>query len=126
MSWQAYTDNLIGTGKIDKAALYSKAGDSLWAESNGFNISAQEISTMAGSFDDPSYIQQNGIHLSGKKYMLLRADERSIYGRSDAEGVILVRTKQAILVAHYPAGVIAGDATKIVEQLADYLISVQY
>ena len=126
MSWQAYTDNLIATGKIDKASLFSRAGDSLWAESNGFGISSEEISNMAASFDNPSNIQQHGIFLGGKKYMLLRADERSIYGRSEAEGVILVRTKQALLVAHYPAGIVAGDATKIVEQLADYLIGVQY
>lgn len=58
--------------------------------------------------------------------MLLRADDRSIYGRHDAEGVICVRTKQTVLIAHYPANVQAGEATKIVEQLADYLISVQY
>lgn len=58
--------------------------------------------------------------------MLLRADDRSIYARHDAEGMCCVRTKQTIILAHYPPSVQAGEATKIVEQLADYLIGAQY
>jgi profilin len=37
-----------------------------------------------------------------------------------------VKTKQAILVAHYPETVQPGEATNTVEQLADYLIGVGY
>lgn len=126
MSWQAYTDNLVATGKIDKAALYSRAGDSLWAQSNGFQLDPNEIVEIARGFDDASNLQSHGLHVLKQKYFLLRADDRSIYGKHEAEGVIAVRTKQAILVAHYPAGVVAGEATTVVEKLADYLISVQY
>lgn len=126
MSWQAYTDNLISTGKIDKAALYSRAGDSLWAQSNNFQLDGKEITEIAKGFDDPSELQATGLHVLGVKYFLLRADERSIYGRQDTQGVICVRTKQAILLAHYPPTTVAGDATAVVEKLADYLISVGY
>ncbi|ABN65206.1 profilin (actin-binding protein) [Scheffersomyces stipitis CBS 6054] len=126
MSWQAYTDNLVATGKIDKAALYSKAGDSLWAQSSGFQLQANEISEIAKGFDDPSGLQSHGLHVLNQKYFLLRADERSIYGKHEAEGVVAVRSKQAILIAHYPSGVQAGEATTVVEKLADYLISVGY
>lgn len=126
MSWQAYTDNLIASGKIDKAALYSRAGDSLWAQSGSFHLDALEISSIARGYDDPSNLQTSGLHVQGQKYFLLRADDRSIYGKRDAEGMVAVRTKQAILIAHYPAGVVAGDATTVVEKLADYLISVSY
>lgn len=126
MSWQAYTDNLVASGKLDKAALYLRAGDSLWAQSGSFQLSAPEIASIAHGYDDPSDLQTTGLHVQGQKYFLLRADDRSIYGKRDAEGVIAVRTKQTILIAHYPAGVVAGDATAIVEKLADYLISVSY
>ncbi|CUM63126.1 uncharacterized protein PRCAT00000693001 [Priceomyces carsonii] len=126
MSWQAYTDNLIATGKLDKSALYSKAGDSLWAQSGNFQLDPKEISEIAKGYDDPSSLQAHGLHVQGQKYFLLRADERSLYGKHDAEGVIAVRTKQAILIAHYPANVVPGEATTIVEKLADYLISVNY
>lgn len=122
----AYTDNLLGTGKVDKAALYSRAGDSLWASSGGLNLASNEIGKIARGFDEPSGLQSTGMLVQGQKYMLLRADDRSIYARHDAEGMVCVRTKQTIILAHYPPTVQAGEATKIVEQLADYLISVQY
>ncbi|KAK9459313.1 profilin [Lipomyces oligophaga] len=126
MSWQAYIENLTGSRNVDKAAIYSKAGDSVWAKSAGFEIAASEISEIRDGFDNPTGLQTKGLHVEGVKYFLLRSDERSIYGKKGAEGLIIVRTKQAILVAHYPDGVQPGNATKIVEQLADYLISVGY
>lgn len=122
----AYTDNLLGTGKVDKAAIYSRAGDSLWASSGGLNLTPTEIGKIARGFDDPSGLQSTGMQVQGQKYMLLRADDRSIYARHDAEGMVCVRTKQTVILAHYPPTVQAGEATKIVEQLADYLIGVQY
>jgi len=42
------------------------------------------------------------------------------------EGVIILKTKQALLVAHYPPTVQPGAATNTVEKLGDYLISVGY
>lgn len=122
----AYTDNLLATAKLDKAVIYSRAGDATWATSGGLQLQPNEIAEVVSGFDNPSGLQSNGLHIQGQKFMLLRADDRSIYGRHDAEGVICVRTKQTVLIAHYPANVQAGEATKIVEQLADYLISVQY
>jgi profilin len=37
-----------------------------------------------------------------------------------------VKTKQAILIGEYTAPIQAGEATTIVENLADYLIGVGY
>lgn len=42
------------------------------------------------------------------------------------EGICCVKTKQAILVAHYPETVQPGEAAKVAEALADYLIGVGY
>ncbi|KAK7206301.1 profilin, partial [Myxozyma melibiosi] len=122
----AYIDNLRASGRVDRAAIYSKAGDSVWAKSDGFDLAAPEITEICSGFDNPSGLQAKGLHAQSVKYFLLRADDRSIYGKKGAEGLICVRTKQAILIAHYPEGVQPGEATKIVEQLADYLISVGY
>ncbi|KAK9369005.1 profilin [Lipomyces kononenkoae] len=126
MSWQAYVDNLVASTKVDKAVIYSRAGDSAWAQSVGFNLSPTEISEIVKGFDNSSGLQANGLHAQGIKYFMLRADDRSIYGKKGAEGLVIVRTKQTILIGHYPEGVQPGEATKIVEQLADYLISVGY
>lgn len=126
MKCLSYTDNLIGTGKVDKAVIYSRAGDAVWATSGGLSLQPNEIGEIVQGFDNPAGLQSNGLHIQGQKFMLLRADDRSIYGRHDAEGVVCVRTKQTVIIAHYPPTVQAGEATKIVEQLADYLIGVQY
>jgi len=42
------------------------------------------------------------------------------------DGAVLVKTKQAVLVAEYIAPTQAAEATSVVENLADYLISVGY
>ena len=42
------------------------------------------------------------------------------------EGMLLVKTQKAILVAHYPENVQPGSATTVVEKLADYLVGVGY
>ena len=43
-----------------------------------------------------------------------------------ADGCVLVKTKQAVLVTEYAAPIQAGESTAIVEKLADYLKSVGY
>ncbi|OWB56435.1 hypothetical protein B5S28_g2336 [[Candida] boidinii] len=125
MSWQAYTDNLIATGKLDKASIYGADG-SLWSTSNNYQLSPEEIKEIITGYSDPSNLYASGLHVQGQKNFCIKADPRSIYGKHDAEGVICVKSKQAILIAHYPAGVQPGEAAKIVEQLADYLIGVGY
>ncbi|CAN6668123.1 profilin [Trichomonascus vanleenenianus] len=125
MSWQAYVDNLVGSGAIDKAALFSSTGDSVWAQTPGFNVSAAEVSEILSGYKDISGLQEKGLHVEGEKYFLLRNDDRSIYGKKDKTGVVIVKTKQALLVAHYDEarGTTAGQATQVVEKLGDYLVS---
>lgn len=43
-----------------------------------------------------------------------------------ADGCLLVKTKQAIIVAEYTAPTQHPEAAKVVESLGDYLISVNY
>ena len=86
---QAYTDNLIANGKVDKAALYSRAGDALWAQSGSFELQQPEITEIAKGFDSAEGLQTSGLR-SRPKVLLLRADDRSIYGKHEAEGVICV------------------------------------
>lgn len=42
------------------------------------------------------------------------------------EGVVIVKTKQAILITHYPETVQPGVAAATVEKLGDYLTGVGY
>ena len=40
--------------------------------------------------------------------------------------MLIVKTIQALLVAHYPETVQQGQVTVVVEKLADYLVGVGY
>jgi profilin len=42
------------------------------------------------------------------------------------QGVIIVKTKQALLITHYPETVQPGTAANTVEKLGAYLIGVGY
>ncbi|KAL8678520.1 MAG: hypothetical protein Q9186_005128 [Xanthomendoza sp. 1 TL-2023] len=169
MSWQAYVDtSLVGTGNIDKAAIFNSEGTSVWAASPGFTVCTTsrfrgrtatptswtayahawgkkspctladlpslqvgpaEINTVATSFADNSdvkKVQSEGFHIATEKFFTIKSDDRSLYGKKGKEGVVAVKTQQAILVAHYPDTVQPGAAATTVEQLGDYLISVGY
>ncbi|KAI9101239.1 profilin [Phlyctochytrium arcticum] len=126
MSWQSYVDdNLMATGKFTNAAIYGHDG-SQWATSKDFTIPTAEIKTLINGFSHPEALTAAGIRVNNVKYFTLRADDRSVYGKQGAGGIIAVKTKQAVLVTQYNTPVQPGEATKVVEALADYLISVQY
>ncbi|CAO3690231.1 unnamed protein product [Umbelopsis ramanniana] len=126
MSWQAYVDNnLIGSGQITQAGIYGIQGGQ-WAASPSFNVTASELQFINQGFGDPAVLQANGLRVNGVKYLFLRSDDRSIYGKKGNDGVVIVKTTQAVLIGLYDDKVTPGNATKVVEGLADYLISVNY
>jgi profilin len=126
MSWQAYVDNnLVGTGSVTSAAIVGLKGG-VWAASKGFAPSAQEITALVNGFTDASALQASGIRINNVKYFTLQANDRSIYGKQGGNGLIAVKTNQAVLVAHYESPILPGQATKVVESLADYLINAGY
>ncbi|KAK0489312.1 profilin [Armillaria novae-zelandiae] len=126
MSWQAYVDdNLVGSGRISKAAIIGQQGG-VWATTAGYSLSPEEQNAIINGYKNVSTVQASGIRAAGQKFFTLQANERSIYGKKAADGIVIVKTKQAILVAEYIAPIQAAEATPIVEGLADYLISVGY
>jgi len=130
MSWQAYVDtSLVGTGSIDHAAIFSVDGTSVWAASSSFTVKPEEMKEIVASYSDKSdvkKVQSEGVHVGGHRYVVIKADDRSLYGKKGREGVVIVKTSQAILIAHYPETVQPGNAANVVEQLADYLIKSGY
>ncbi|KAI3329053.1 Profilin/allergen [Xylariaceae sp. AK1471] len=152
MSWQQYIDSsLVGSGHIDKAAIVSAAGDSVWATSAGFNIQAAELKNIVnilaaaenekGDQSAVAKAQAEGIHVAGERYVVARIDGRSIYARSvggtsspwspsnqniGRTGICIAKTKQAFIAAHHGEAHVAGNASSTTEALADYLIKSGY
>lgn len=61
--------------------------------------------------------------LSTSTFWVLKLTINDIQGK---EGVVIVKTKQAILITHYPETVQPGVAASTVEKLGDYLTGVGY
>ncbi|KAF8342723.1 profilin, partial [Cantharellus anzutake] len=122
----AYVDtHLIGSGKVSRAAIIGRQGG-VWASSAGFDLSAQEQTEIIQALANKESVQSKGIRAAGVKYFYTDATERSIYGKKGPDGIVLVQTSQAILVAIYLAPIQGPEAINVVEKLADYLISVNY
>ncbi|GBE84627.1 Profilin [Sparassis crispa] len=126
MSWQTYVDsNLVGSGRVSKAAILGQKGG-VWAASAGYTLSADEQKAILTIWTNPGTAQASGIRLAGQKFFTLQVNDRALYGKKAADGCVIVKTKQAILVAEYTAPTQAPETTPVVEGLADYLISVGY
>nr|VWO97997.1 Uncharacterized protein [Ganoderma boninense] len=125
-NYPEYVDsNLIGTGKVSKAAIIGLQGG-VWASSPGYTLSAEEQKAVVRAFEKPDEAQAGGVRLGGQKFFVLMANDRSIYAKKQGDGAVLVKTKQAVLVAEYAAPIQAPETTPVVEGLADYLIGVGY
>ncbi|KAJ1331611.1 Profilin [Microdochium nivale] len=130
MSWQAYVDDsLVKTGHIDKAAIVSIAGDSAWAATPGFTLTPGEMKALSDVYSNKASAekaQAEGIYIAGDRYVVAQIEDRLIYARKAKLGVLICKTKQAILVGHHGENMVAGNSRQTVEALADYLVKAGY
>ncbi|KAH7356257.1 profilin [Pyrenochaeta sp. MPI-SDFR-AT-0127] len=130
MSWQAYVDqSLVGTGNIDKALICDVNGQTTWASSPDFSLTAAEMSAIAASFNDksePKGVIANGIKVNGQKYMTIESTDDSLKAKKGKEGVVAYKTTQALLVAHHPEDITTPAAFNSVVELGEYLKKVGY
>jgi len=126
MSWQGYVDNnMVGTGFVTQAAILGHDGNT-WATSPGFNVSQQEGKDIEAGFKDPNNIRAKGLFANKEKYLVLKVDDRSIYGKKGPGGIVCVKTGQGILIGIYNDKIQPGQCANVVEKLADYLIENGY
>ncbi|KAG2125681.1 profilin [Suillus clintonianus] len=133
MSWQAYVDtNLVGTGRVNKAAILGKAGG-VWATSPGFKISPEEQKAITAAFTNKAAVATSGFRVADQKYFFLSSDTYGddpnlvvVQGKKGGDGAVLAQTKQAILVVTYIFPQTAQDVGILVTGLGSYLASLQY
>ncbi|KAK6357855.1 profilin, required for normal timing of actin polymerization in response to thermal stress [Orbilia blumenaviensis] len=130
MSWQAYIDtSLVGTGNIDKAVILSAAGDSVWAVTPGFEVKPEEVKTIVAALPksgNESPFFQTGIHIGGVKHINVLHDDDHVYARQGKAGLVIVKTAQALIIAHHPDTVDRFKAVDTTKALGDYLKGVGY
>lgn len=71
----------MGTGDVDRGAIFNSEGTSVWATTPGFSVTPAELKEVVGAFKNADSVRQNGLHIAKEKYFVLRADDRSIYGK---------------------------------------------
>jgi len=125
MSWDAYVnDQLIATGGVVGGAIIGLDGGQ-WA-AKGVTLKAGEGAGLAALFKNPPDAFAKGIIINGLKYLCIKSDDKSIYGKKGATGVATAKTGQAIIIGYYDEKGQPGNAAKVVEALAEYLSSNGY
>ncbi|TQS37921.1 hypothetical protein Golomagni_01585 [Golovinomyces magnicellulatus] len=117
MSWQAYIDtSLIGSGHVDKGAIYGLNGGGLWAATPGFEVSPEELKILNDALESNKYdkLQEDGFFIAGTRYVLIKGEGRSIIAR------------QVQLTYSTPNIEALSNCSTTVEGLADYLVKQGY
>jgi len=88
-------------------------------ETAGFNVTeGKQISDL---FNTPANAFSAGINAGGVRYLAIKADSNSIYGKKGTGGVVMVKTGQAIVIGVYNDKLQPGNAANVAEKLGDYL-----
>jgi len=125
MSWQGYVDNLVATGRVEKAAILGGADGGAWATTPGL-VQGAEGAGLVQLYKNPANVFASGVTVGGVKYMGIKGDERSIYGKKGATGIAIAKSGQAIVIGYYNEKQQPGNAAIEVEKVADYLIENGY
>ncbi|KAJ5695195.1 hypothetical protein N7455_001902 [Penicillium solitum] len=120
--WQSYVDSsLMGSGQFDKAGILAADFSGVEAASPGFALSQEEINSLITAYTSSDQAFANGFSVCGEKFVTIRADERSVYGKKGKEGVIVARASSCTIIAHHSEAVQTTNAATVVENLVDYL-----
>jgi profilin len=126
MSWQDYVDNqLLASKCVSKAAIAGHDGN-VWAKSEGFEVTKEEIAKLIAGYDKTDILTSGGVTLAGQRFIYLSGTDRVIRAKLGKVGIHCMKTAQAIIVSVYEEPVQPQQAASIVEKLGDYLITCGY
>lgn len=67
MSWQSYVDDqLLATKVVTKAVIAGHDG-SVWAASEGFSVSTEDVKKILEDFPNSELLAQNGVTVAGTR-----------------------------------------------------------
>ncbi|CAG9566772.1 unnamed protein product [Danaus chrysippus] len=126
MSWQDYVDKqLIASRCVSKAAIAGHDGN-VWAKSEGFDISKDEVAKIVAGFENESLLTSGGVTIAGTRYIYLSGNERIIRAKLGKVGVHCMKTQQAVVISLYEEPIQPQQAASVVEKLGDYLVNCGY
>lgn len=126
MSWQDYVDKqLIASRCVTKAAIAGHDGN-VWAKSEGFDISKDEVVKIVAGFADESLLTSGGVTIAATRYIYLSGTDRIIRAKLGKVGVHCMKTQQAVVISLYEEPIQPQQAASVVEKLGEYLITCGY
>ncbi|XP_026487686.1 profilin [Nymphalis io] len=126
MSWQDYVDKqLIASRCVTKAAIAGHDGN-VWAKSEGFDISKDEVGKIVAGFENESLLTSGGVTIAGTRYIYLSGTDRIIRAKLGKVGVHCMKTQQAVVISLYEEPIQPQQAASVVEKLGEYLITCGY
>lgn len=126
MSWQDYVDKqLMASRCVTKAAIAGHDGN-VWAKSESFEISKDEVAKIVAGFDNESLLTSGGVTIAGTRYIYLSGTDRIIRAKLGKVGVHCMKTQQAVVISLYEEPIQPQQAASVVEKLGEYLITCGY
>ncbi|CAG7834466.1 unnamed protein product [Allacma fusca] len=126
MSWQDYVDKQLLASKCVSRACIAGLDGNVWAKSDGFEVSKDEVTKLVAGFDNQSVLTGSGITLSGQRYIYLSGTDQVVRAKLGKVGVHCMKTKQAVVISLYEDPIQPQQAASVVEKLGDYLVSCGY
>jgi profilin len=143
-AWQQYCDQqLVDTGDVCGAAIVGLTDGAVWA-ARDLALKQGEGVALIALFKRKSDASDPGaFSIGGVKYLTVRADARSVYGKmvththhisrftqsesissrvKSNTGVVCVKTGHCVVVGRYDENIQPGQAVLRVEKLGDFLI----
>jgi len=126
MSWQQYVDDqLLATKQVKEAVILGHDGN-VWAASQDFSVTPEELKKIVGDYNSVDTLAQSGVTVAGTRYMYISSNDKVVRAKKGTGGLHLVKTVQAIIIAQYAEPVTAEQCAVVTEKLGDYLVSVGY
>ncbi|GFO00361.1 profilin [Plakobranchus ocellatus] len=124
-AWDAYVTNMKAHG-LQICGIFDLQG-ATWAKSAEFKVSAQEVANIVSGINSQSF--PDGIHLNGVKYTVIQVSPNSVTAKCrnapcDAEKYLMhAALCKTCVVLGGISGATERSATKIVEEIKDYLVN---
>jgi len=130
MSWADYT-KLVLQGDAKKANNIAHAGlfgnnGAIWDQDSSFGVTTDEVNAIVTGMKDNSKFQSGGIVAGGVKYMFTsKTLEDIVVGRKSTTSIMLMNSKQGVVIAVTKEGVSPGNVT-MVKFVVDDLVKKGY
>merc|ERR1712226_973200 len=98
MSWQAYADDqLLATKQVKEAVILGHDGN-VWATSQDFPVTPEELKVIAANYSKVDTLAQSGLTVAGVRYMYISSNDKVVRAKKGTGGLHLVKTVQAIII----------------------------